>query len=127
MQSNELSSIKRYQREFFATFGRRLEIDWEAMNGVKSAPIEDFNYFTEEGKMLTAAKILDSCIKKHDADINKITNREKRLKSSDYVKERAAIVEFSKLVMHHKLNKINAAKLINRDRTMFYTYAKKNL
>ena len=121
MDVKELSTIKQYQKQFKTLFGKRLEIDWNAMNDnspsfgrrkkIKLAPIYDVE------------EILKSCADKFGADIDKIKSRECRLHKSGNSRERRTLQEFSKIILESRINVGEAAKIVNRDRTLLYHYA----
>jgi hypothetical protein len=55
--------------------------------------------------------------------MEKIRQKSKRLQVGAYTKERLAVREFCKIVVHLKGNINEAARLINRDRSVIYHYA----
>ena len=118
MTSAQICKIKIYQREFLETFDKKLEIDWEAMNGITKYDTE-VPLNTEEAMKV----LLDNCINKHGADLNKLLDRKRKLHHHDFINERLALIEYSKTVFDNNVNKIKAAKLINRDRTLLYHFA----
>jgi hypothetical protein len=67
--------------------------------------------------------LLNECVEKHGADMEKIRQKSKRLQVGAYTKERLAVREFCKIVVHLKGNINEAARLINRDRSVIYHYA----
>lgn len=113
MTPRELAVIKGYQREFQATFGKRLEIDFVLM--------KKLNFIQDEGQTLEQA-LLD-CVERHGADIDVVTDINIRLNRSTARKERAAVVEFSRFVIGNNLSVKDASTLLNRDRTNIYHYA----
>lgn len=119
----ELSKIKEYQRDFHEQFKKRLEIDFPAMKGVivkKIYQIDSRLVIEEEPDL---PKLLNQCVIKYNASITKIRKRSKRLQGPPFLKERAAVREFSRLVIYLKGNVKEAARLINRDRSLIYYYA----
>lgn len=113
MTPRELAVIKGYQREFEATFGKKLEIDFAEMKKLKF--MEDAGQTFEEALL--------ECVKRHGADINVITDTNVRLNRSTTRKERAAVVDFSKFVIGNNLCVKVAAEVIKRDRSNIYHYA----
>ena len=113
MTPRELAVIKGYQREFEATFGKKLEIDFVLM--------KNLDFMQDEGQTLENALI--ECVEKHGADINMITDTKVRLNRTTTRKERAAIVDFSRFVIGNNLSVKEASELIKRDRTNIYHYA----
>lgn len=123
MNAAELMMIKRYQREFEEMFNKRLEIDFIAMNGVEVTEVEDLDLNSLDSTRVDLDKLLSECVEKHGADIAKIKERYKRLQVGAYTKERLAVREFCKIVIHLRGNINEAARLINRDRSVIYHYA----
>ena len=123
MTAKELTKVKEYQRNFQDTFNKRLEIDFIAMNGVEVTGMDEVDADIMSKQEVDLEKLLDSCVTKYEADIDKIKERRKRLQMGAFTKERAAVREFSKLVIYLKANVGEAAKLINRDRSVIYHYA----
>lgn len=123
MTPKELMKVKQYQREFQSLFNKCLEIDFIAMNGVEVTGMEEVDADIVAKQEVDLENLLNSCVAKYEADIDKIKERRKRLQVGAFTKERAAVREFSKLVVYLKCNIHEAAKLINRDRSVIYHYA----
>lgn len=124
MTATELTVIKRYQREFEETFNKRLEIDFISMKGIEVTDIEDIDIENiSNRKTVNLNQLLDECVEKHGASIDKIREKSKRLQVGAYTRERLAVKEFCKIVVHLKGNINEAARLINRDRSVIYHYA----
>ena len=113
MTPRELAVIKGYQREFQATFGKRLEIDFVVM--------KNLDFMQDEGQTLEQA--LTECIERHGADITVLKDTNVRLNRTTTRKERAAIVDFSRFVIGNNLCVKDASELIRRDRSNIYHYA----
>ena len=120
MTTAELQTIKNYQKEFFKQFHKRLEIDWRAMNGMKR--LTTFRH-TSDDDYVDPEELLKQCAEKYGASIENIKSRKTRLQKGGYEKERRAIEDYSKIVMESRINVGQAAKAINRDRTLLYYYA----
>ncbi len=134
MDHTELLVVKRYQREFKELFNKTLEIDWNAMNGtddtrrpfLKNPEIEmvvDAKIF-EDSKELTLGDVLEICVNRYGADIEKIRDRKSRLHRSGFSRERNAMIDYANIVFKNRINTIEAAKLVNRDRSVLYHYYK---
>ena len=124
MTAIELMIIKKYQRDFQEKFDKRLEIDFISMKGIQVTEVDELNISVMNvAEAVDLDKILDECVKKHGADVDKIKERGKRLQVGAYTKERLAVREFCKIVIHLKGNINQAARLINRDRSVIYHYA----
>ena len=124
MTAIELMIIKKYQRDFQKKFDKRLEIDFISMKGIQVTEVDELNISVMNvAEAVDLDKILDECVKKHGADVDKIKERGKRLQVGAYTKERLAVREFCKIVIHLKGNINQAARLINRDRSVIYHYA----
>jgi len=113
MTARELNWIKQKQREYKQLFGKKLEIDFEEMNGY-----DRWNSENEEKKFIEEA--FNECIALHGADEKIIRDKNIRLNKWQYWNERAALQDFTNILFKKKLNKMYAAKMINRDRTNFY-------
>lgn len=132
MDKIELMAIKGFQKEFQNTFGKQLIIDWNAMNGLSDfrKPFLRNSEIVIDGDIgdidgaLSLNQILDICVERNGADINKILDRKTRLQKHELVKERNAVIDYSKIVYNNKINVRLAAELINRDRTVIYHYYK---
>lgn len=121
MNVQELIKIKQYQREFQDLFNKRLEIDFISMKGIDVIEIDLENLPSKD--VVNLNELLSNCVNKHGADMEKIKERRKRLQVGAYTKERLAVREFCKIVVHLKGNINEAARLINRDRSVIYHYA----
>lgn len=128
METLELLKIKKYQREFFETFNKKLEIDWNAMNNVIINDVVILHRFSRNDNHLSMDKILIECLNKHNVSLENITNRKKRIHNGGHFKksskEKNVLIDFSKAMINNRYNLTKAAKLINRDRTLIYHYAK---
>ncbi len=129
MTSTELMVIKRYQREFNEAFNKPLVIDWGAMNGTNTkrvrlakSNLSPKNEIVDDENSVTLEEALQICVKRHGADLSKITDRSARLHKAGYCNERLALIDFAKLVFSNSVNRIEAAKLVNRDRSVLYHY-----
>lgn len=122
MTAPELSVVKEYQRDFQEKFGKKLYIDWMGMNGVEVVSV---NSEEETGMTFPSLEaLLVYCTEKYGADINVLKSRDKRIHfGSKLSKEKAALVEFSKIVIKNRLNARKAAEIVNRDRTVIYHFA----
>lgn len=124
MSVQELIKIKQYQREFQELFNKRLEIDFISMKGIDVTEIEEIDLENLPNReTVNLNSLLSECVKKHGADMEKIKERRKRLQVGGFTKERLAVREFCKIVVHLKGNINEAARLINRDRSVIYHYA----
>ena len=134
MDHTELLVVKRYQREFKELFNKTLEIDWNAMNGtddtrrpfLKNSEIEiavDTKVF-EGGKELTLEDVLEICVNRYGADIEKIRDRKSRLHRGGFSRERNAMIDYANIIFKNRINTIEAARLVNRDRSVLYHYYK---
>ena len=124
MSVQELIKIKQYQREFQELFNKRLEIDFISMKGIDVTEIEEIDLENlPNTNTVNLDSLLNECVKKHGADMEKIKERRKRLQVGGFTKERLAVREFCKIVVHLKGNINEAARLINRDRSVIYHYA----
>ena len=121
MDAGQVSKIKEYQRDFEERFGKRLEIDWDAMKDVKIRSIT-FRHF-KENEYIDPEQVLMECITKYGASLDKIKDRKTRIHAAGNRRERKAVEEFSKAVIESRINVKEAATLINRDRTMIYHFA----
>lgn len=113
MTIEELIFIKRIEKIYFNKFGKKLHIDLNAMNGLikpsstkRTLPIKDKDF-----------KFL---LKKHDIDLksfkkNKLTHNTKNV--VDFLVEFTFIINSTPSLSFAK-----CAKLINRNRTVFYHY-----
>lgn len=115
MTANQLNKIKQYQREYMELFGEKLHIDWLSMKQMKAE-------YTIVDEKKDPEKMYRECLSKHNASHEKIISG-KRLDDTSMEKERAAIREFCKDVIFYRIAKKEAARIINRDRTMIYYYA----
>lgn len=118
MTVKELNTVKRYQREFYYLFNKRLEIDWNMMKGIVRFE-RRANSINEDAVSLDV--VLNDIINKTGADLDKI--KSKRLTRRKYPKEQIALREFSVYVMDNRLNVEEAGRLINKDRSGIYYYA----
>lgn len=124
MTVRELMIVKKYQREFKTIFNKRLEIDFITMKGIDVTEVEEIDLENLPNRTtVDLNKLLDDCVTKHGANLEKIRERRKRLQVGAYTKERLAVREFCKIVVHLKGNINEAARLINRDRSVIYHYA----
>jgi hypothetical protein len=127
MTARELMKVKHYQREFKTIFNKRLEIDFMSMKGIPgipTVPVEEIDIENLPNRMaVDLNKLLDDCVQKYGASLERIRQRSKRLQVGAYTKERLAVREFCKIVIHLKGNINEAARLINRDRSVIYHYA----
>lgn len=123
MTAIELMKVKEYQRDFQEKFNKRLEIDFITMKGVEVTGMDEVDTDIVAKQEVDLKRLLDTCVTKYEADIDKIKERRKRLQVGAFTKERAAVREFSKLVIYLKANIGEAARLINRDRSVIYHYA----
>lgn len=124
MTALELMKIKQYQREYKKLFDKPLQVDFASMKGVVSVETSGLNLSVmNRAEVADLDKILDDCAKKHGADIEKIKGRKRRLQVGAFTKERLAVREFCKIVVHLRGNINEAARLINRDRSVIYHYA----
>lgn len=106
MTAEKVARIKGFQRQYEQEFGERLEIDWVAMRDASTPTIDEL--FTR-------------VINKHRASEHLIRNK-KRLHTKELAKEKSAVIEFCKDVIYYNLDYYEAAKKINRDRTLIYYY-----
>jgi hypothetical protein len=120
MDSNQLFTVKEYQRDFEEKFGIKLHIDWVAMKGMSIRYHRAYNNYYLDPK-----DILNECVKEYGASLRKIRNRKTRLHCNGNAKERMAVEAYSRKVIDGNVNLKTAAELINRDRTMLYHYAMK--
>jgi hypothetical protein len=124
MSVQELIKIKQYQREFQELFNKRLEIDFITMKGIDVTEIDEIDLENLPNRnTVNLDNLLNECVEKHGADMEKIRQKSKRLQVGAYTKERLAVREFCKIVVHLKGNINEAARLINRDRSVIYHYA----
>jgi hypothetical protein len=124
MSVQELIKIKQYQREFQELFNKRLEIDFITMKGIDVTEIDEIDLENLPNRnTVNLDNLLSECVEKHGANIDKIRQKSKRLQVGAYTKERLAVREFCKIVVHLKGNINEAARLINRDRSVIYHYA----
>lgn len=121
MTAAELAKVKEYQRDFFNSFNKKLEIDWRLMNGVykKGAKIN-----TPIEKSLE--EIFEECVSKYKADIKVIRDKKYRIHKSNRCAERKALVEFSNIVLNEGYSVTRAAKIINKDRGCVYNFGLTN-
>jgi hypothetical protein len=121
MDTEQVSKIKEYQRDFEERFGKRLEIDWDSMKGVR---VRSITYrYAKEDDFIDPEQVLMECINKYGASLDKIRDRKTRIHAAGSRRERKAVEEFSKAVIESRINIKEAATLINRDRTMIYHFA----
>jgi hypothetical protein len=121
MDTEQVSKIKEYQRDFEERFGKRLEIDWDSMKGVR---VRSITYrYAKEDDFIDPEQVLMECIHKYGASLDKIRDRKTRIHAAGSRRERKAVEEFSKAVIESRINIKEAATLINRDRTMIYHFA----
>lgn len=114
MTPEKLAKIKQYQKDYENRFGETLEIDWHTMKGLpKNIPTVD--------------ELFKKVCAKHGASEEAILSREKRSHSEGMRRERAALAEFSREVLHLRLNTVEAANKIKRDRQVIYYYAFKKV
>jgi len=124
MTAKELMKVKQYQREYKELFDKPLEVDFVSMKGIQVTEVDELDISVmNKSEVADLNKILDDCVKKYGADVVKIREREKRLQVGAFTKERLAVREFCKIVIHLKGNINQAARLINRDRSVIYHYA----
>lgn len=120
IDSNQLLTIKEYQRDFEEKYNMKLQIDWVAMKGMSTRYYRGYNNYYLDPKT-----ILNECIKNFGASLKKIKDRKNRLHCNGNTKERMAVEAYSRKVIDGNVNLKEAATLINRDRTMLYHYAMK--
>lgn len=120
IDSNQLLTIKEYQRDFEEKYGMKLQIDWVAMKGMSIRYHRAYNNYYLDPK-----DILDECVKEFGASLRKIRDRKTRLHFNGNSKERMAVEAYARKVLDGNVNVQAAATLINRDRTMLYHYAMK--
>ena len=106
MTAEKVARIKGFQRQYEQEFGERLEIDWVAMRDASTPTIDEL--FTR-------------VIEKHRASEHLIRSK-KRLHTRELTKEKNAVIEFSKDVIYYELDYGEAAKKLNRDRSLIYYY-----
>ena len=120
MTTEEIGKIKEYQKEFKKLFKRRLEVDWHSMKGLRR--MITFRH-TDEEDYIDPEQLLIECANKYGASIDKIKSRKERLQAAGSSKERRAVEDYCKVVIESRVNIKEAARLINRDRTLIYHYA----
>jgi len=113
MTPEKLGKIKEYQRDYEKRFNEKLEIDWFTMKNLPK-PIP------------TLDELFKISVQEHGASETLIRGK-KRLHSKELKKERAAVSNFCKKVVHYHLDFADAAKHINRDRTLVYYYGFKKV
>ena len=125
MNAKELTRVKQYQRDFEKKFGKKLYISWSEMKGFPFSFNTD-NVYDEAEKLeeLTPEQVLDKVVSKHGTTIEALRDRSKRIHLGSRERERNALIEFSKIIMINKMNRCYAGKLVNRDRTTIYHFAK---
>ena len=128
MTTQELMKIKQYQRDFEGKFGKKLYISWPEMKGViPRITVNDIYNEHEQGDVesaVTAEQILNEVVVKHGTTLAAVRDRSKRAHTGMKCKERNALIEFSKIIVTNRMNRGYAARLINRDRTLLYHFAK---
>ena len=121
MEIRKLQFIKNAQKEYLSLFGEKLEIDWNLMNKIedlKYSPIGDFD------KEVIMSKIDELC-KKHSITFEQIY----RNSTPGKRKTNNEINFLNEYFVWARYNKYNTGKIcevINRDRTLYYYYDKKN-
>lgn len=123
MNAKKLMKVKQFQREYEKLYNERLEIDFIAMKGIEVTEVDKIDVSLIDREKVDLGKLLNECLTKYGADLEKIKERRKRLQVGAYTKERAAVREYCKIVVHLKGNINEAARLINRDRSVIYHYA----
>lgn len=119
----QLSKIKEYQRDFEEKFGKKLYISWPEMKGISIRTVETIETGDEISRFVSLEKLLEDCVNKHGASLEKIKKREKRTCFSENLAEQRALKDYSKMVLINRLNARKAAALINRDRSVIYHFA----
>lgn len=113
MTAEKLMVIKQYQRDYESKFGEKLEIDWFTMKNVpRNIP--------------TIEELFKISLETYNASEELIRSK-KRLQSRELTKERAAVQDFCKKVIHYRLSWYEAAKILNRERTLVYYYGFKKV
>jgi len=105
--------IKQKQREYFDLFGEKLNVDFRGE--VK---------FTKVEIVKRTNDLFNNLLEKYNVDIDFI--RRKRI-SFGLENERNFITEFSMNVLNQNLNVAEAARLLNKDRSIIYHYAGKRI
>lgn len=119
----QLAKIKEYQRDFEEKFGKKLYISWPEMKGISIRTIETIETGDGISRFVSLEKLLEDCVNKHGASLEKIKRRDKRTSFADNVAEKHALQDYSKMVLINRLNARKAAALINRDRSVIYHFA----
>jgi len=121
IDSKQVAKIKEYQRDFEDTFGKRLEIDWNTMKGHKRRII---TYRHDDiDTSIDPLDLLKESVDKYGASLQKLKNRKNRVHTTGNSKERMALIHYCRAVLESRVNVGEAAKLINRDRTLIYYFA----
>ena len=77
-----------------------------------------------QNNSMTAEQILDEVVAKHGTTVQAIRDRSRRAHAGPKHKERNALLEFSRIIVRSHMNRGHAGRLINRDRTTLYHFAK---
>jgi len=124
MGAQEVLKIKQYQRDFEKSFGKKLYISWPEMKGVVPRISMDDIEREDVTVEMTAEEILIELVAKYDTTLDAIRDRSKRVHLGPRRKERSVLIEFSKIIVANRMHMGNASKLINRDRSTLYHFAK---
>jgi len=125
MTTQELMKVKEYQRDFEEKFGKKLYISWAEMKGVlPRIAIAEMYEEPETINEVTPEEILDEIVMKHGTTVEAIRDRSRRVNAEMKERERNALIEFSRIIVKNRIKRGYAAKLINRDRTLLYHFAK---
>lgn len=124
MGAQEVFKIKQYQRDFEQKFGKKLYISWPEMKGVVPRISVDEIEKEDVTVDLTQEEILIEVVTKHNTTLEAIRDRSKRVHVGPRKNERRALIEFSKIIVTNRMHMGDASKLINRDRSTLYHFAK---
>lgn len=121
MTTAELGKVKEYQRDFYSTFKKKLEIDWESMNDVD----KNVKIILPKKSEEDLEDIFQHCLKKHNANLDIIRNKKYRIHKVNRCRERKALEEFCTIVVKEGYSITKASKLMNKDRTCVYNFSLK--
>lgn len=127
MNAKKLGWIKSMQRKYYRLFGERLFIDFNTMNGVEGFPVEKVKKLVRQNNNedYINGVVSELCLK-HGIQLKQIRenrSRKKPAERSEWMdRHRAFMIDLSRAVIENKLNQAITAKIINKDRTMFYHY-----
>lgn len=125
MTTEQLSWIKKAQREFKEKFSTNLEIDWNTMNGVSNTHRFKITRFLKCSLEEVEAKLLELCVE-NDTSIERIKSIKKISHRKNW-KEYFTLMKFAYFCYENNSDLKPCADLVGKERTMINFYAKRYL